>query len=174
MPKIMIKNNMNRAFLGFGGNLEQPLTQFRLARAQLAEHQQIDVISSSPLYQTPAIGGPENQPDFLNAVVEIQAGMSAQDLLYLCRQIEDAAGRTREVHWGPRTLDIDLLLFADLVMETDQLILPHPRLHQRHFVLLPLADITPNLQHPLLNCSVARLLEQLPPAQGITQIQEIW
>lgn len=165
---------MNRAFLGFGGNLGQPLTHFRQARGQLAEHQQIKVISSSPIYQTPAIGGPENQPDFLNAVVEVQADMSAQDLLHLCRQIEDDAGRTREIHWGPRTLDIDLLLFADLIMDTPLLTLPHPRLHQRHFVLLPLSNIDSNLHHPLLDCSVAELLEQLPPAQGITQTQETW
>jgi 2-amino-4-hydroxy-6-hydroxymethyldihydropteridine diphosphokinase len=165
---------MNRAFLGFGGNLGHPLTQFRQARGQLAEHQQVEVISCSPIYQTPAIGGPDNQPDFLNAVVEVQTEMSAKNLLQLCRQIEDEAGRTREIHWGPRTLDIDLLLFSDLMMDTSQLTLPHPRLHQRHFVLLPLNDIDSSLHHPLLDSSVTELLEQLPPAQGITQIQGTW
>ena len=165
---------MNRAFLGFGGNLGQPLTLFRHARGQLAEHQQVKVISCSPIYQTPAIGGPDNQPDFLNAVVEVQTDLPAKDLLQLCRQIEDDAGRTREIHWGPRTLDIDLLLFSDLIMDTSMLTLPHPRLHQRHFVLLPLNDIDSTLLHPLLDCSVAKLLEQLPPAQGITQRQETW
>lgn len=165
---------MNRAFLGFGGNLGQTLSLFRQARGQLAEHQQVKVISCSPIYQAPAIGGPDNQPDFLNAVVELQTALSAQELLLLCRQIEDKAGRTREIHWGPRTLDIDLLIFSDLILNTEPLTLPHPRLHQRHFVLLPLNAIDPTLRHPLLNCSVKELLEQLPPAQGITHIQEIW
>jgi 2-amino-4-hydroxy-6-hydroxymethyldihydropteridine diphosphokinase len=132
------------------------------------------VLASSPLYRTPAVGGPENQPDYLNAVVEIRTGMTALQLLNVCQTIEQAAGRTREVRWGPRTLDIDLLFFADLVTDTPRLILPHPRLHQRHFVLLPLNDLDPNLRHPRFDLPVAQLLQKLPPAEGITQLQETW
>jgi len=170
----MTESNIYKVFLAFGGNLGQPLAQFRHAVALLQQQPQIKRISCSPVYQTPAIGGPANQPDYLNAVVEIRTDMPADRLLHLCQQIEDQAGRTREVHWGPRTLDIDLLFFADLTIDTPELTLPHPRLHQRHFVLLPLYDLAPNLIHPLLGLPVKDLLQRLPPAQGIRQIQKTW
>jgi len=174
MPQIMTLKNKSRAFLGFGGNLGQPLNSFRKARESLSTHELIDVVSSSPLYRTPPIGGPKRQPDYLNAVIEIQTGLAAKDLLQICRRIEDQAGRIRDVHWGPRTLDIDLLMYAGLVIDTPELTLPHPRLHQRHFVLLPLCDLDRNIMHPLLRITTGKLLEQLPPATGITRIQETW
>ena len=174
MLQIMTEENKSRAFLGFGGNLGKPLNNFRQARQQLAEHPQVTVISSSPLYQTPPVGGPDGQLDYLNAVVEIRTGLSALDLLQLCRRIEDNAGRIREQHWGARTLDIDLLLIDDLVMDVPHLTLPHPRLQQRHFVLLPLNDLAPQLNHPILNETISNLLEALPTAAGITRLNEIW
>lgn len=170
----MTEQNKSRAFLGFGGNLGQPLNSFRQARQQLEKHPQIKVISSSPLYQTPPVGGPAGQPDYLNAVVEIHTGLSALDLLQLCRRIEDSAGRVRDQHWGARTLDIDLLLIDDLVMADPTLTLPHPRLQQRHFVLLPLNDLAPQLRHPVLNETISHLLKALPMATGITRLNEIW
>ena len=170
----MIEQSKCRAFLGFGGNLGKPLNNFRYARQQLAKQLDIEVISSSPLYQTPPIGGPEGQPDYLNAVVEILTGLSAPDLLQLCQQIEMDAGRSRNLHWGPRTLDIDLLLVEDLIMETPLLTLPHPRLHQRHFVLLPLNDLVPALYHPTFKITINQLLKALPDAVGITQLTETW
>lgn len=170
----MIEENKSRAFLGFGGNLGKPLNNFRQARQQLVEHPQVTVISSSPLYQTPPVGGPDGQPDYLNAVVEIQTGLSALDLLQLCRRIEDDAGRVRDQHWGVRTLDIDLLLVDDLVMDVPLLTLPHPRLHQRHFVLLPLNDLAPQLKHPVLNETISNLLKILPEVDGITQLIKTW
>lgn len=174
MPQIMTLKNKSRVFLGFGGNLDHPLNSFRKARESLAIHKLIDIVSSSPLYRTPPIGGPEGQSDYLNAVVEIRTGLAAEELLQICSRIEDEAGRIRDVHWGPRTLDIDLLMYAGLVIDIPQLTLPHPRLHQRHFVLLPLCDIDRNLMHPLLRMTTGKLLEQLPPAKGITRIQETW
>ncbi len=170
----MIEKNKSRAFLGFGGNLGKPLNNFRYARQQLAEHPRIEIVSSSPLYQTPPVGGPAGQPDYLNAVIEILTGLSPLDLLQLCRQIEDGGGRVRGQHWGPRTLDIDLLLFDNLVMDVPLLILPHPRLQQRHFVLLPLNDLAPQLNHPVLNKTIGNLLKALPMAVGITRLDETW
>jgi 2-amino-4-hydroxy-6-hydroxymethyldihydropteridine diphosphokinase len=170
----MIEQITCRAFLGFGGNLGAPLNSFRYARQQLAEHPEIELISTSPLYQTPPVGGPEGQPDYLNAVIEIVTGLSALDLLQLCLQIEMDAGRSRHLHWGPRTLDIDLLLVGDLIMETPHLTLPHPRLHQRHFVLLPLYDLAPELHHPVLKITIKQLLKALPDAVGITQLNKVW
>ena len=166
----MTKKNKCRAFLGFGGNLGEPLNHFRHARQKLAEHPQVEVISASPLYQTPPVGGPEGQPDYLNAAIEILTGLSALDLLQLCHQIEADAGRSRTLHWGARTLDIDLLLVDDLIMDGPLLTLPHPRLHQRHFVLIPLNDIAPGQLHPLLNTTISQVLRALPPAVGITRL----
>jgi len=170
----MTESNKSRAFLGFGGNLGKPLNTFRRARQQLAEHPQVEIISSSPLYQTPPVGGPKGQADYLNAVIEILTGLSALDLLQLCRQIENRSGRVRDLHWGPRTLDIDLLLVDDLVMDVPLLTLPHPRLQQRHFVLLPLNDLAPRLNHPVLNKTIGHLLNTLPKAVGISRLNETW
>ena len=170
----MIEQSKCRAFLGFGGNLDKPLNNFRQARRQLAEQVEIEVLSTSPLYQTPPVGGPEGQPDYLNGVVEILTGLSVLELLQLCQQIETDAGRSRNLHWGPRTLDIDLLLVEDLIIDTPLLTLPHPRLHQRHFVLLPLHDLAPELLHPVLNVTINQLLQALPTAVGITRLIETW
>ena len=174
MLQTMTEQNKSRAFLGFGGNPGEPLNNFRQARQQLTEHRQTKVISSSPLYRTPPVGGPDGQPDYLNAVVEIRTGLSALDLLQLCRRIEVDAGRVRDQHWGARTLDIDLLLVDNLVMDVPLLTLPHPRLQQRHFVLLPLNDLAPQLNHPVLNKTISNLLKELPVADGITRLNETW
>ncbi|WP_321367166.1 2-amino-4-hydroxy-6-hydroxymethyldihydropteridine diphosphokinase [uncultured Desulfuromusa sp.] len=174
MPQIMTEMNKSRAFLGFGGNLGDPLSRFCRGRDKLDEHPQVSVVSSSPLYQTPPVGGPEGQPDFLNAVVEIHTGLLPLELLQLCGKIEDRAGRVRDLHWGPRTLDIDLLLIDELILETPVLTLPHPRMHQRHFVLLPLNDMAPQVKHPILHETVNNLLNALPEVEGITRINDTW
>jgi 2-amino-4-hydroxy-6-hydroxymethyldihydropteridine diphosphokinase len=170
----MTEQTKSRAFLGFGGNLGDPLQQFRAARRQLATHPRIDVLAASPLYRTPALGGPAGQPDNQKRGLAIATEFTPEALLDYCRALETAAGRSREIHWGPRTLDIDLLFFADLVLNTPLLRLPHPRLHQRHFVLLPLVDLAPQQQHPQLKKTTRELLELLPAAVGITQQDETW
>lgn len=170
----MIEQNKSRAFLGFGGNLGSLLDNFHQAKQQLAKYPLVEIISSSPLYQTPPVGGPEGQPDYLNGVVEIRTGLSALDLLQLCRWIEDDFGRVRDQHWGARTLDIDLLLVDDLIMDDPLLTLPHPRLHQRHFALLPLNDLAPELIHPVLNETINTLLNGLTVTDGIIQLNETW
>lgn len=174
MPQIMTEKNQSRAFLGFGGNLGNPLDNFRQARQQLAKHPQVEVVAVSPIYQTPPVGGPDGQPDYLNCAIEIRTGLTALDLLQLCRQIEDDAGRIRDIPWGPRTLDIDLLIIDNLIMDAPPLTLPHPRLHQRHFVLLPLHDLAPQLNHPVLHETICNLLQQLPATAGITRLNETW
>lgn len=170
----MVSTNIFQVFLGFGGNLDDPLHHFRYAKQQLMTHPQIDLVATSPLYQTPPVGGPAGQPDYVNGVLEIRTGLSAPNLLQLCRQLEDSAGRVRDQHWGARTLDIDLLLFAGQRLETPRLTLPHPRLQQRHFVLLPLNDLAPQLVHPTLQKTISKLLSELPPAVGIGRLEETW
>jgi 2-amino-4-hydroxy-6-hydroxymethyldihydropteridine diphosphokinase len=170
----MIATDTERVFLGLGGNLGEPLELFRQARQRLLEHPQIAALRSSGLYSTPPVGGPAGQPDYLNAALELQTDLSAVELLHVCQALEHEAGRTREIHWGPRTLDIDLLFFADDVVQDQELTLPHPRLHLRRFALEPLKDLAPGFCHPLLHRSVAELLEALPTEVGFSRIKEIW
>ncbi len=170
----MIAAAKSRAFLALGGNLGNPHQAFVTARRSLADHPLIELLQASSLYRTPAIGGPSGQPDYLNAVLEIATSLAAAELLELCLQLETAAGRTRGVRWAARALDIDLLFFDNSTHNTASLTLPHPLLHQRHFVLLPLVEIAADLQHPHCGCSVSCLLDRLPAAEGIIRLPEKW
>ncbi len=170
----MKEQNTNRVCLGLGGNIGDPLKQLRRARRELAEQRQVTVVAASPFYRTPAVGGPAGQPDFLNAVLEIETTLPPRQLLHLCQAIENSAGRNRDIHWGPRTLDIDMLMVDNLVMDDPLLTLPHPRLQERHFVLLPLNDLAPQLRHPLLTKTMAELLAGLPAAEGISRLCTEW
>ncbi len=174
MPQIMTETSRCRAFIGLGGNLGDPLTLFCDARRQLQLHRGIEVVASSALYRTNPVGGPPGQPDYLNAAVELAIGLSPQELFETCLVLEQRAGRKRTERWGARTLDIDLLFVENQVCSTPHLILPHPRLHQRHFVLQPLHDLAPDLIHPRLNLSIFDLLLALPQEAGVTRIQDIW
>lgn len=170
----MTAHRQQRAFLALGGNLDDPQRAFRRACRVLTNHPQISLQQASSLYRTPAVGGPIGQPDYLNAVIEISTALTANQLLDLCQTLETAAGRRREIRWAPRTLDIDLLFFADLIIDSADLTLPHPRLQERQFVLLPLVEIAPQLHHPKLGKSVAKLLECLPEAPGIVRLTGKW
>ena len=162
------------AFLGFGGNLGHPRETFRSARENLSRHHQICVLRSSSLYSSPAVGGPAGQPDYLNAVLMIATTLSPRELLRVCQEQELAAGRERKIRWDARTLDIDLLLYADRGIAEPDLEVPHPRLHQRHFTLLPLLELDADLRHPLLKRTLKDLLQQLPPSEEIRVVQRNW
>ncbi len=110
----------------------------------------------------------------MNAVLEIDTELAAVELLLFCQQLEHESGRDRTVHWGPRPLDIDLLFVDNQILDSSQLTLPHPRLAERHFVLRPLCDLAPQLQHPQLQCSMLELLDKLPPEQGIHCLHKAW
>ena len=129
-----------RAFLGLGANLGDRRARLREAVAALP-----DVVAVSPVYETEPVGGPAGQPAYLNLVVELETERSPRDLLDIARRLEAAAGRVRVEHHGPRTLDVDVLLVGDLVVDEEDLIVPHPRMRERHFVLRPLADLAPEL-----------------------------
>lgn len=161
-------------FLGLGGNLGDPLAAFRRTRLALLEHAEVFACRSSALYRTPAIGGPPGQPDYLNAVLCLQTCLSPRSLLRLCQDLERAEGRQRLEHWGPRTLDIDLLLYGQEVLREEGLEVPHPRLAERLFVLLPLTDLAPDRLHPLLNQSFQALLQKLPADAQIKTISHDW
>ena len=136
-----------RAYVGLGSNLEQPVTQVRQAIQELANLPDSRFIVASRLYRSAPMG-PQDQPDYINAVAAIDTGLAPESLLDQLQSLEQAHRRIRERRWGPRTLDLDLLLYADRTIATDRLIVPHPGIAERSFVLLPLYDIAPNLQMP--------------------------
>lgn len=138
---------MNCCFVALGSNLGDPLDQVTRAIAELDGLDAIDVIAVSSWYQSTAVG-PGSQPDYINGVVKIETNLSPFELLRTLQRIEAGHDRKREVHWGPRTLDLDLLLYQDLSINTDDLTVPHPRMTQRNFVLYPLFEIAPDLRLP--------------------------
>ena len=135
---------MVAAFIGLGSNLDDPQAQLNRAVAILSQTHGITVRQVSSYYRT-APWGDTAQPDFINAVVQVDTDLAADVLMDTLIQIEVEAGRIRERRWGPRTLDLDLLLYGDTVRDTPQLQLPHPRMHERRFVLEPLAELAPQL-----------------------------
>jgi 2-amino-4-hydroxy-6-hydroxymethyldihydropteridine diphosphokinase len=118
------------------------------------------VIRVSSLYYTEPVGYKE-QEDFINAVAAVETDSSPAELLSRCRSIEDRLGRTRTVRWGPRTIDLDILLYGDLVLDEPELVIPHPLMATRKFVLAPLVEIVPTAFHPVLNKTAAELLQEL-------------
>lgn len=130
---------MTRAFLGLGSNLGDRAGYLRAAVASLR-----DVVAVSPVYETEPVGGPD-QSAFLNLVVELDTPLDARGLLAECRRLERAAERVREERWGPRTLDVDVLWVDGEEVAEDDLVVPHPRMWERRFVLAPLSDLAPDL-----------------------------
>ena len=131
------------AFLGLGSNLGDRLTNLQAAVDALQVEPGLRVTASSRVWETVPVGGPP-QPDYLNAVIRIETDLSARDLLDTGRRVEARLGRVRTERWGARTIDIDVLLFDEEVIEESDLVVPHPRLSQRAFVLLPLLEVTPD------------------------------
>jgi 2-amino-4-hydroxy-6-hydroxymethyldihydropteridine diphosphokinase len=132
-----------RAFIGLGSNLGDRRALLRAAVAGLEAAG--DVVGVSPLYETEPVGGPEGQGQYLNVVVELSTGDTPRRLLERCRVLEAAAGRVRTVRWGPRTLDADVLWVQGCEVDEPDLVVPHPRLWERRFVVQPLADLAPDL-----------------------------
>jgi 2-amino-4-hydroxy-6-hydroxymethyldihydropteridine diphosphokinase len=132
---------MNSAYVALGSNLGDPESQLRMALTALEQLPTTRIQRVSSIYSSAAVG-PGKQPDYLNAVALLITQLSAVDLLDAVQQIELNQGRTRDVRWGPRTLDIDLLLYSDMQIASPRLTIPHPRMHQRNFVLYPLREIS--------------------------------
>lgn len=144
------------AYIGLGSNLDDPAAQVRRALAALAAMSDTRLIASSAFYRSPPMG-PQDQPDFVNAVAGLLTRLPARELLGALQAIEDAQGRRRDgTRWGPRTLDLDLLLYGGLCLEEEGLVLPHPGLAERAFVLVPLLELAPGLRVPG-GASIARL-----------------
>ncbi|MEO0949609.1 MAG: 2-amino-4-hydroxy-6-hydroxymethyldihydropteridine diphosphokinase [Cyanobacteria bacterium J06641_5] len=148
------------AAIGLGSNLGQSRQILVGAIATLSNHSAIEVTTRSPWYRTTPVGGPP-QPDFLNGCALLQTTLVPIALLQVLLQVEKQFGRERRERWGPRTLDLDLLLYDDLILTTPELTLPHPRMRDRPFVLVPLAEIAPDWQHPVCNQSIRALRDGL-------------
>lgn len=157
---------MANAYVGLGSNLGDRETTLRAALERLRQADGIEVVAASSLVETEPVGGPPGQAKFLNAAAHLRVEWAPEELLDRLLAIEAALGRVRRERWGARTLDLDLLLYDDLVVETRRLVVPHPRMHERRFVLEPLAEIAPGLRHPVSGITIARLLERLDKERG--------
>lgn len=136
------------AFIGLGSNLDHPLQQVEHAVERLQQLPDSRLVAVSPWYGSTPVGGEPGQPDYVNGVAQLATALSPLALLHALQAIEQAQGRRRTTRWGARTLDLDLLLYDQQVITSPELTLPHPRLHQRAFVLLPLADLAADLTLP--------------------------
>ena len=157
-----------RVYLGLGGNLGNPARQLAAARRAL-EKVGVHILKKSSLYETEPMGC-ASQPWFINQVLEVETEASPKELLTLAKEIERKGGRRPGPRNGPRKIDIDILIMDGVILRTDSLTVPHPRLAGRRFVLLPLAEIAPRLLHPVLGKTVRVLLRDCPDTSGVRPI----
>jgi GTP cyclohydrolase-4 len=155
---------MAKVYLGLGSNVGNRARNIYSALRRLQDEIQLDRISS--LYETQPVGYTD-QPRFLNLVCAGETHLSPEDLLVLAKRIEREMGRKQGIRFGPRIIDIDVLFYEDLIMDTPQLEIPHPRLAERGFVLIPLNEVAPGLLHPRLKVSVRELLGNAEPPHEV-------
>lgn len=152
------------AYIALGSNLGDRQAHLQAAIQQLQADSDIQLQLCSRFYLTDPVGGPPGQPQYLNAVVAVRTSLSPHQLLQRLLAIERRLGRTRTQPCAPRTIDLDLLLYDQAVIDQPDLTLPHPRMHQRYFVMAPLAEIAPDAIHPVLGRSASRILQELQHA----------
>jgi 2-amino-4-hydroxy-6-hydroxymethyldihydropteridine diphosphokinase len=153
------------AYLGLGSNLGDRLENLSRAVELLDDAEGIEVRERSVVYETEPAGDPK-QPRYLNAVVRVETVLSAKSLLDVCLAVEKSMGRVRAKRWDSRNIDVDLLIYGDEVISTEKLIVPHPLMHEREFVLRPLADIAPDIVHPVLLETVRDMLAAVEGSSG--------
>ena len=146
-------------YIGLGSNLGDRLANIRKA-IELMKEEGIEIMKESSIYETEPVGYKE-QGWFLNSVVKARTQFSPQGLWKRLEKIEKLMGREREIKWGPRIIDLDILFYGNKVLNGKQLQIPHPELHKRRFVLLPLKEIAPELVHPVLNKTIGEILGEL-------------
>ena len=157
---------MAKAYLSLGSNLGDRLSNLKMAIMKMEESDSITLLELSPVYESEPVGK-KDQSWFLNTVALAETSLEPLSLLDYLLEIEKSMGRQREIKWGPRNVDLDILLYDDLIIDSDRLILPHPQMHKRRFVLLPLVRINPELMHPLLKKTVKVLLRECPDSSSV-------
>jgi 2-amino-4-hydroxy-6-hydroxymethyldihydropteridine diphosphokinase len=156
----------NTAFIALGSNIGNRYDHITSAIKRLVSHSNINLVNYSSIYETDPVGY-EDQDLLLNMVMEIQTSLSAMDLLDLCLKIESQLGRKREKRWGPRTIDLDILTYNQENIESEKLIVPHPRMLERAFVIIPLLEIIQKHPSFKLNKLLESSLEELPDKEGV-------
>ncbi|PCH65626.1 MAG: 2-amino-4-hydroxy-6-hydroxymethyldihydropteridine diphosphokinase [Gammaproteobacteria bacterium] len=159
-----------RVFIGLGSNLERPLEQIKTAVKDMQLMSETKFIACSSLYKSPPMG-PQDQPDYINAVIELDTELAPHLLLDHLQKIEQQHGRIRKRHWGERTLDLDLLVYGDVVISDERLTVPHPGIATRAFVLYPLAELDEQLVIPSIG-KVEQLVKHCP-RDGLQQVEKI-
>ena len=159
------------SFIGLGSNLGKPVDRCLEAIEYLRIIKGLQVLRCSSFYRTEPVGFLD-QEWFINAVIEIRTSLAAQELMQELQTIEMRMGRQKPVKWGPRVIDLDILLYGQEVIQTDFLTVPHPELHKRRFVLEPLFEIAPYAIHPAFGVSVAGLRERLADKNKVERIKE--
>ena len=162
---------MNNVFIGLGSNLDNPVSQIKKAIDHIKKIKTLKLINISGFYSSPPMG-PQDQPDFINAVAEVTTDLSAEQLLDELQQIENSQGRVRLQHWGARTLDLDILLFGSDVINTERLTVPHSGIRERSFVLFPLNDL---VDSDFMIPTLGKITELLTacPVTGIKRLSEV-
>lgn len=151
---------MTVVYIALGANLGQRVLTLELATMRMAEEGSLVITDRSPYYETEP-EGPQDQPCFINSVLRVRTTLTPRALLQRLQGVEKALGRQRGTRWGPRTIDLDILLYDDSIIKEEGLEIPHPRMHTRRFVLEPLCDIAPEATHPLLGKTFRELLKGL-------------
>ncbi len=158
------------AYIGIGSNMGDPVGNCQMAIRMVSDAEGITIVCGSSFYRTEPVGL-EGQPWFVNCVIQVQVSLSSKELLTLLQAFEQRMGRRRILRWGPRVIDLDILLFGDLILDEEYLIIPHPRLHQRRFVLEPLCEIDPDCIHPRLGKSMKALLDEFRDEKEVIKIE---
>ena len=159
-------------WIGLGSNQGDSIRICLEAIEALRSHPEIRVLGVSSLYRTSPVGMVEQDP-FINGVVQAETSLSPESLLDFLQKLEKDFGRTREIHWGPRTLDLDILAYGSEIITSSLLTIPHPLLHERMFVLVPLAEISANWIHPKLKATARDLLDQLSARSQEQQVERL-
>ena len=159
---------MYAAYIGFGSNIGDRLKHLQNAIHALSKTEGINLQEISSVYKTDPVGY-EAQGQFLNGVAAIQTSLSPLSLLHTLKEIETVIGRQHRIRWGPREIDLDILIYGNLCVQTEKLVIPHPEMHLRDFVLVPLVEIAPDLVHPVFQESIQTLLERLEDGKSVTR-----
>ena len=158
---VKIHRGWHRAYVAVGSNMGDKYAYIESALRAIQDNQSIKNLRSSKLIETEPYGEVTEQEDFVNGMLELDTLLTPEELLAFLHDLEQAAGRERNIHWGPRTLDLDIIFYDDLIMDTDSLTIPHADMQNRMFVLKPLCELVPNKRHPLLNKTVHELMQDI-------------